>query len=233
MLGEFAARARTLSAVHLDTTLFLRRGDRFVPVPLPVEAQFAPVFGIAVADADGDGDEDLFLARTSLPSGLMSRGSMRAWACGSRVTGRAVSGPWPRRIPEFVSRASSGARWRTSTGTAASIWWSGRTGRRPGCSGISGPGRGCGCAAGGAAGESGRMRTACAGRMPPGRCARSAPGTAIFPDSLVTVLAQPAAGGGILRVRWPGGAERVYRVDAGAAAVTLEAGGAVRVSEKR
>ncbi|MBX3746648.1 MAG: VCBS repeat-containing protein [Verrucomicrobiae bacterium] len=52
-----------LEARHLDSTVFLRRAGGFVAVPLPVEAQFAPAFGIAVADFDGDGNEDLFLAQ--------------------------------------------------------------------------------------------------------------------------------------------------------------------------
>lgn len=52
-----------LEVRHLDSTVFLRRGDGFVAMPLPVEAQFAPAFGISVANFDGDGHEDLFLAQ--------------------------------------------------------------------------------------------------------------------------------------------------------------------------
>lgn len=43
--------------------LFLNRTDHFETRPLPVEAQFAPAFGIAVADFDGNGTEDVFLAQ--------------------------------------------------------------------------------------------------------------------------------------------------------------------------
>lgn len=43
--------------------LFLNRADHFEARPLPVEAQFAPAFGIAVADFDGNGTEDVFLAQ--------------------------------------------------------------------------------------------------------------------------------------------------------------------------
>ena len=32
-------------------------------VPLPVEAQWAPAFGVVVADFDGDGNDDVFLAQ--------------------------------------------------------------------------------------------------------------------------------------------------------------------------
>lgn len=43
--------------------LLLNRGDHFTVRPLPIEAQFSPVFGVAVGDLDGDGREDLFLAQ--------------------------------------------------------------------------------------------------------------------------------------------------------------------------
>lgn len=54
---------RQLQVTTLDSMLFLNRGDHFEPRPLPVEAQFAPAFGLAVGDANGDGHEDLFLAQ--------------------------------------------------------------------------------------------------------------------------------------------------------------------------
>jgi hypothetical protein len=43
--------------------VFLNRGDRFVPVLMPREAQWAPAFGINIADFDGDGMEDVFLSQ--------------------------------------------------------------------------------------------------------------------------------------------------------------------------
>lgn len=50
--------------VHwLESTVFLNRGTRFEARVLPVEAQFAPAFGVAAGDLDGDGREDLFLAQ--------------------------------------------------------------------------------------------------------------------------------------------------------------------------
>ena len=55
--------ARELQVNTLDTMVFLNRGDRWEARALPVEAQFAPAFGLAVADFDGDGNEDLVLAQ--------------------------------------------------------------------------------------------------------------------------------------------------------------------------
>jgi hypothetical protein len=63
ILGPRAAQARQVTANHLTSTLFLNRGGHFEPHPLPAEAQFAPVYGLAVADFDGDGQADLFLAQ--------------------------------------------------------------------------------------------------------------------------------------------------------------------------
>jgi hypothetical protein len=54
---------RHLEIRHLDSTVFLQRSNSFIALPLPVEAQFAPAFGIAVTDFNGDGFEDLALAQ--------------------------------------------------------------------------------------------------------------------------------------------------------------------------
>jgi enediyne biosynthesis protein E4 len=63
LLGDQARAARRLTATTPDSLILLNRGDHFEPRPLPIEAQFAPAFGISVADFDGDGHEDLFLAQ--------------------------------------------------------------------------------------------------------------------------------------------------------------------------
>jgi hypothetical protein len=63
VLGEQPARVPHVTASTLATMVFLNRTNRFEAVPLPDEAQFAPVFGVNVADFDGDGDEDIFLAQ--------------------------------------------------------------------------------------------------------------------------------------------------------------------------
>ena len=41
----------------------MARGNHFDARPLPLEAQFAPAFGVVIADFDGDGAEDVFLAQ--------------------------------------------------------------------------------------------------------------------------------------------------------------------------
>lgn len=63
VLGPAATRAKVLSADTFDSMIFLNRGGRFEGIALPIEAQFAPAFGISAADFDGDGHEDLFLAQ--------------------------------------------------------------------------------------------------------------------------------------------------------------------------
>ncbi|NBP23555.1 MAG: CRTAC1 family protein [Proteobacteria bacterium] len=63
LLGPLAARAQSLSADTFDSMVFLNRGGRFEGRPLPVEAQWAPAFGISIVDFDGDGHEDLFMAQ--------------------------------------------------------------------------------------------------------------------------------------------------------------------------
>jgi hypothetical protein len=52
-----------ISATTLATTVFLNRGDHFLPVELPTEAQLAPAFSVNVGDFDGDGHEDVFLSQ--------------------------------------------------------------------------------------------------------------------------------------------------------------------------
>ncbi len=63
LLGTAFEKAGKLAANQLASVVWLNRGGKFEMKPLPMEAQFAPVFGSNVADFDGDGVEDLFLAQ--------------------------------------------------------------------------------------------------------------------------------------------------------------------------
>jgi enediyne biosynthesis protein E4 len=58
------ANQPALEVNYFKSTVFLNRTDRFEPIALPSEAQFAPAFGVAAADFDGDGIQDIFLTQT-------------------------------------------------------------------------------------------------------------------------------------------------------------------------
>lgn len=49
-----------------DSIQLLNRGNHFELRPLPIEAQFAPIFGLTVGDLNGDGAEDLSWLKTFL-----------------------------------------------------------------------------------------------------------------------------------------------------------------------
>jgi hypothetical protein len=80
------ARTVTKNAYTFATSLVQNNGDgSFTLVPLPTEAQLAPVYGILAADVDGDGHTDLLLGgnfdglqpelgRMSASYGLLLRG---------------------------------------------------------------------------------------------------------------------------------------------------------------
>ena len=57
------SQAQQLQASHLETTLFRQEATgKFVPHPLPIQAQLSPVFAVYALDYDADGDKDLLLA---------------------------------------------------------------------------------------------------------------------------------------------------------------------------
>ena len=61
--GPAFGRLKKMEINHLDTTLFINRGDRFEPVPLPMEVQLSPAFSVCVGDVDADGNDDLFFSQ--------------------------------------------------------------------------------------------------------------------------------------------------------------------------
>ena len=105
ILGTGYEKTLFLEAARLESTVFLNRGSRFEPVPLPPEAQLTPVFSINVGDSDGDGIEDLFLGQNHHGSSsdlsredggcglwLHGTGSGTFAAMGSNLTGVDVRG---------------------------------------------------------------------------------------------------------------------------------------------
>jgi hypothetical protein len=52
-----------VGASELSSMVFLNRGSRFDALPLPMEAQRAPVFSVHVGDLDGDGLQDLLCSQ--------------------------------------------------------------------------------------------------------------------------------------------------------------------------
>ncbi|MDP7009911.1 MAG: FG-GAP-like repeat-containing protein [Verrucomicrobiota bacterium] len=66
--GECLKEGTELKANTLTHTVFLNRDGKFEVRALPIESQFAPVFGINVADFDGDGHEDIFVAHNFFAS---------------------------------------------------------------------------------------------------------------------------------------------------------------------
>lgn len=105
ILGATYEKSPWLAAAQLSSMVFLNRGDRFEAIPLPREAQLAPIFSLNVGDVDGDGIEDLFcsqnffgtasdISRDDSGRGLWLRGNGRGTfaAMDASVTGIQVLG---------------------------------------------------------------------------------------------------------------------------------------------
>ena len=65
----------------MESICFINRGSTFEPHPLPLEAQFAPVLGMAAADFDNDGHQDLVLGQNIFDT---------RWDLGRLDSGRAL-----------------------------------------------------------------------------------------------------------------------------------------------
>lgn len=61
--GKGLGELESATAAEFRHGVFLNRGDHFEFLPLPVEAQWAPAFGVSVSDFDGNGQLDVFLAQ--------------------------------------------------------------------------------------------------------------------------------------------------------------------------
>ena len=224
LLGPLAARASSVEADTFDSMVFLNRGGRFEAVPLPVEAQFAPAFGLSVADFDGDGREDLFLAqnffgvdaetpRQDAGTGLVLLGDGRGRFRGLSPREAGFSLPGEQRASAIADVDGDG-RPDLAVGQHAGITRifrnvGGRPGVRVRLEGPPGNPEGVGAV----------LRLVFGERLGPAREVHVGSGFR-SQDSADTVMAAPTVPTA-LEVRWPGG--RVQRVDwpTGARAVTV------------
>lgn len=63
VLGQFSTiKPLTMEVNTLETTLLINEKGLFHPAPLPIQAQYAPVYAMLTRDLNGDGYEDLILA---------------------------------------------------------------------------------------------------------------------------------------------------------------------------
>lgn len=88
VLGSRFQRAKILEVAELESAVFLNRGSHFERMPLPREAQFAPVFAVNVGDFDGDGVEDIFLSQNSFGTATEVTRDDGGWGLWLRGTGR-------------------------------------------------------------------------------------------------------------------------------------------------
>jgi hypothetical protein len=230
ILGERAKAAKRLEAVWLETTVFLNRGDYFEARPLPVEAQFSPVFGVNVADMDGDGAEDIFLSQNFFAvDGETSRydGGRGLWLAGNGNGGfRPVPGKESGVKVYGEQRGSAMCDYDGDsrvdlvvTQNAAETKLYRNATAQPGLRvRLAGP-------PGNPAGVGAVIRIVSGGRSGPARELHAGSGY-WSQDSAVQVLATPQAAAQ-LRVRWPGGKEVVTDLPPGLKEVAVDFSGKI------
>lgn len=136
MLGPAADGIAEATIDTLDSMVFLNRGGTFQAAALPVEAQFAPAFGLSVGDYNGDGHEDVFLAPNFFGvTGETSRydGGFGLWLEGDGHGGFTAV-PAVKAVSGFPAN-SGDAPWPISTAMDAWTWQWARTTGRPSCTG--------------------------------------------------------------------------------------------------
>lgn len=235
MLGDQASSARQLTARHLESTVFLNRGDHFEARVLPVEAQFAPVFGIVVGDLDGDGAEDLFLAQNFFATqpetarydagrGLVLRGDGRGGFTpvpGQR-SGVAIYGE---------QRGAAGADFDGDGRLDLAVTQNGAETRllrnataRPGLRvRLAGP-------PGNATGVGAAVRVKCDGKLGPLREIQA--GSGYCSQSAATVVLATPEPPTLLWIRWPGGKVTETTIPSGSRTVLVDPSGQLRPTER-
>ncbi len=222
LLGPISGTLPSVSALNLDSGVFLNRGDYLEWRPLPPRAQVAPAYGLAVADLDGDGTEDLFLsqnhfaihaddARYDAGRGLLLRGTGRGEFQPDERSGVVAWGD--QRGLALADLDADGridlALGQNSGPTLLFRNRAARSGLRVRLKGPSGNPNGIGAS----------LRWWTAGKAGPRREIRMGGGYCSV-DSPVTVLASDRAAGEV-EVRWPGGAVQRVPVAAGVSEISL------------
>jgi hypothetical protein len=225
------APSRRLEAATLASLLLLNRTNRFLAVPLPREAQFAPALAACVGDFDGDGYEDVFLSqnffatqgktpRCDAGRGLWLKGDghggfgpVPGQESGVRVYGEQRGAALADydgdgRVDLAVTQNSGATKLYRNT--------RGQPGLRVRLAGPAGNPDAIGAV----------LRLGSGDRFGPAREIHAGAGY-WSQDGLVQVLSI-AQGSARLRVRWPGGRETTVEVPPGAKEVTLTIDGRVQ-----
>lgn len=224
--GEALAKLPVREAAWFGTTVFLNRGGRFEARPLPVEAQFAPTFGLAVADFDGDGHDDVFLAqnfyavspdeaRQDASRGLLLRGDGRGNLAAVTGSGAPVYGDGRgAAVADFDGDGRSDlAVGQNGSQTKLFRNRSAKPGLRVRLTGTAGNPDGIGA----------QLRLFVGERAGPLRELHRGGGywSADSPTAVLTHAGVPTA----LEVKWPGGAVKRYPLPAGTKRITAKPDG--------
>lgn len=228
VLGDAMAIARELTGSTPDSMVFLNRDDHFEAHRLPIEAQFAPAFGVSVADFNGDGHDDIFLAqnffgidpetsRHDAGAGLvlLGQGDGRFRALAPPASGMAIYGEQrgsavsdfdgDGRVDLAVSQQQGPTKLFRNVGGMAGVRVTLRGGKdNPTAVGAV-------------------VRLKFAGRWGPAREIQAGSGY-WSQDSATLVLASPSAPSG-LQVRWPGGESQEWAWPAAAKSVEVSSEG--------
>ena len=220
-----------LEATWLETTLFVNRGNRFEPHPLPLEAQMTPAFAVCVGDLDGDGHEDVFLSQNFFAADLETSrydAGRGLWLKGDgqgqfqtvpgQESGFAIYGE--QRGAALCDYDADGRVDFVVTQNAAETKLYHNLRARPGLRvRLKGP-------PGNPHGIGAILRLGTAGHWGPAREIHAGAGY-WSQDSVVQVLATPQPADSLL-VRWPGAKEQVVSVPPQAREITVDVAGGVQ-----